>query len=138
MTEQELKNRDFSSEFQFSASRSGGPGGQNVNKVNSKVELRFNVALSNLLSDYEKHIIFRKLKNKLNQDGELILTTQTERTQLKNKLMVTERFYKLLAAALTPKKKRKPTKPSRASIEKRLNNKSRHAEKKANRKFTSE
>lgn len=138
MTGQELKNRDFSPEFQFSASRSGGPGGQNVNKVNSKVELRFNIGLSNLLSEYEKQILFSQLKNKLSQDGELILTAQTERSQLKNKLVVTERFYNILATALTPKKKRKPTKRTRSSIEKRLSNKRILAEKKANRKYRSE
>ncbi len=137
MTEQQLKNRDFSSELKYSASRSGGPGGQNVNKVNSKVELRFHIDSSQLLSEYEKGILIHKLANKLNQDGELILTAQTERSQLKNKLIVTERFYNTLASALTPQKKRKPTRRTRSSIEKRLNSKRKQAEKKANRRFTS-
>ena len=137
MTEQQLKNRDFSSELKYSASRSGGPGGQNVNKVNSKVELRFHIESSLLLSDHEKSILIHKLANKLNQDGELILTAQTERSQLKNKLIVTERFYNILASALTPQKKRKPTRRTRSSIEKRLNSKKKQAEKKANRRFSS-
>jgi len=137
MTEQQLKNRDFSSELKYSATRSGGPGGQNVNKVNSKVELRFHIDSSQLLSEYEKDILIHKLANKLNQDGELILTAQTERSQLKNKLIVTERFYNILASALTPQKKRKPTRRTRSSIEKRLNSKRKQAEKKANRRFTS-
>ncbi|MBS2099453.1 alternative ribosome rescue aminoacyl-tRNA hydrolase ArfB [Carboxylicivirga linearis] len=137
MTEQQLKNRDFSSELKFSASRSGGPGGQNVNKVNSKVELRFHIESSQLLTDHEKSILIHKLANKLSQEGELILTAQTERSQLKNKLIVTERFYNILASALTPQKKRKPTRRTKSSIEKRLNSKRKQAEKKANRRFTS-
>nr|WP_319397404.1 alternative ribosome rescue aminoacyl-tRNA hydrolase ArfB [uncultured Carboxylicivirga sp.] len=137
MTEQELKNRDFSSEFKYAASRSGGPGGQNVNKVNSKVELRFHIESSQLLSDHEKSLLSHKLANKLNLDGELILTAQTERSQLKNKLIVTERFYNILAAALTPRKKRKATRPTKSSVEKRLNSKKKLAEKKANRRFMS-
>lgn len=135
MTEQELKGRDFSSELNYSATRSSGPGGQNVNKVNTKVELRFNIPQSNILSDYEKQILMHKLRNKINQEGDLILTSQSERSQLKNKLLVTENFYSLLATTLTPKKKRKPSKRTKASIEKRLNNKRRQAEKKANRRF---
>ncbi len=135
MTIQELKNRDFSAELRYSASRSSGPGGQNVNKVNSKVELRFSVTLSNQLSENEKQMLIHKLGNKLSLDGELILTSQTERSQLQNKLMVTERFYILIATALTPNKKRKPTKRTKASIEKRLDKKKRQAEKKANRRF---
>lgn len=137
MTELQLKNRGFSSELKFSASRSGGPGGQNVNKVNSKVELRFHIESSQLLSDHEKSILIHKLANKLSQEGELILTAQTERSQLKNKLIVTERFYNILASALTPQKKRKPTRRTKSSIEKRLNSKRKQAEKKANRRFTS-
>nr|WP_321411801.1 alternative ribosome rescue aminoacyl-tRNA hydrolase ArfB [uncultured Carboxylicivirga sp.] len=137
MTELELKNRDFTSELNFSSSRSGGPGGQNVNKVNSKVELRFHIESSQLLNEHEKSILLHKLANKLNQEGELILTAQTERSQLRNKLIVTERFYHLLAAALTPKKKHKPTRPTKSSVEKRLNSKKKQAEKKANRRFTS-
>jgi ribosome-associated protein len=135
MKAQELKARDLSSEISFSASRSGGPGGQNVNKVNSKVELRFHIASSQLLSDREKHLLLNKLKNKLSLNGELILTAQTERSQLKNKQAVLERFYLLLASALTPAKKRKPTKRTKASVERRLNSKKKQSEKKSNRKY---
>ncbi len=131
----ELKQRDFTSEIQYSASRSGGPGGQNVNKVNSKVELRFHIASSQLLSDREKHLLLNKLSSKLTLQGELILTAQTERSQLKNKLAVNERFYILLASALTPVKKRKPTKRTKASVERRLNSKKKQSEKKSNRKY---
>jgi ribosome-associated protein len=96
-----LNNRDFQSEFQFSASRSGGPGGQNVNKVSSKVELRFNVLNSNLLDETEKKIIQEKLGSRINNNGELIMVSQSERSQLKNKEKVVERFYLLLSKEST-------------------------------------
>jgi len=129
-----LKDRDFSAEFTFTASRSSGPGGQNVNKVSSKIELRFNVPESNLLTEEEKEIIQTKLAAKINSEGELILVAQSERSQLMNKEKVTEKFYLLLTKALTPVKKRKPTKPSRAAREKRLEEKRIRSEKKERRK----
>jgi ribosome-associated protein len=129
-----LKDRDFSAEFTFTASRSSGPGGQNVNKVSSKIELRFNVPESNLLTEEEKEIIQTKLAAKINSEGELILVAQSERSQLMNKEKVTEKFYLLLTKALTPVKKRKPTKPSRAAREKRLEEKRILSEKKERRK----
>ena len=124
------EERDFSSEFRFSASRSGGPGGQNVNKVSTKVELRFHVTRSNLLSEEEKEMILDKLKSRINAEGELVLASQSERSQLKNKEKVIERFYILITKALTPEKERKHTKPSKASKEKRLKEKKATAEKK--------
>jgi len=129
-----LNNRYFTPELVFSASRSSGPGGQNVNKVSTKVELRFNVMNSSLLTQEEKTLILEKLVNRINQEGELVMVSQRERTQLKNKQVVTEKFYLLLAKALTPKKKRKPTKPSLAAKEKRLEDKRNLAEKKETRK----
>lgn len=129
-----LNNRDFINEFIFSASRSGGPGGQNVNKVSSKIELRFNVKESNLLSIEEKEIILVKLINKINHEGELVLVSQTERSQLANKEKVIEKFYSLISKALTTQKKRKPTKPTKTSKEKRLESKKIIAEKKNSRK----
>lgn len=114
---------DFSSEFIFQASRSSGPGGQNVNKVSSKVELRFNLWGSALLDEQEKTIVAEKLANKINKEGELVLVAQTDRSQLKNKEKVIEKFYHLLEKALMPPKKRHKTKPTKASVEKRLESK---------------
>jgi ribosome-associated protein len=134
MTPDILKERDFSPEFIFTASRSSGPGGQNVNKVSSKVELRFDVQQSRLLTDEEKEIIQTRLASKITSTGEIILVSQSERSQLSNKEKVIERFYALLAKALTPVKKRKPTKPSKSVKEKRLLDKRLLSEKKARRK----
>ncbi len=123
MSPDELKKRNIETEFLYSSSRSGGPGGQNVNKVSSKVELRFSVILTSLFSETEKEIIFKKLRNKINNEGELILVAQTERTQLMNKKVVTEKFYELLSKALTLPKKRNPTRPTLSSKIKRLDGK---------------
>jgi ribosome-associated protein len=123
-------NRDFSSEFKFSASRSSGPGGQNVNKVNSKVELRFQVDQSELLSENEKFLIHLHLKNRINSEGEFVITVQTDRSQLKNKEEAIEKFYQFIIKALTPCKKRRSTTPTRASVERRLKMKKEGAEKK--------
>lgn len=118
-----IPQRDFSSELVFQATRSSGPGGQNVNKVSSKVELRFNLWSSALLDEQEKAIIAEKLTNKINKEGELVLVAQTDRSQLKNKEKVIEKFYHLLEKALMPPKKRYKTKPTKASVEKRLESK---------------
>jgi ribosome-associated protein len=123
MTPEELKSRNFESELIFATSRSSGPGGQNVNKVSSKVELRFDLAKTLLLSEEEKQIVFRKLKNKINKDNELILVSQAERSQLMNKSAVSEKFYTLLSAALTKPRKRTATRPSLSSKLKRLEGK---------------
>lgn len=115
--------RDFSGELTYSASRSSGAGGQNVNKVNSKVELRFSITDSLLLSDTEKELMVMKLGGRVTAAGELLIVSQEYRSQLKNKEICTARFYELLQQLFTPRKKRRPTKPSRASKEKRLDKK---------------
>ena len=123
MNTEELKNRNLESEFVFSTSRSGGPGGQNVNKVSTKVELRFNLLLTSGFTEKEKEIILLKLKNKINKEIEIILVSQSERTQLMNKVGVTEKFYDLISKALTIQKKRRSTSPTFSSKVKRLESK---------------
>jgi ribosome-associated protein len=126
MITEELKKRILTGELFFSASRSGGPGGQNVNKVNTKVELRFNVLRSSGLSDSEKEKIQNKLRNRINADGDLIITSQSERTQIMNRKKAEEKFFSLLSAALTEKPERKPTSATPVSKAKRLAVKKRH------------
>ena len=114
----------------FLTSRSSGPGGQNVNKVNSRIELRFSITNSEVLSDEQKQLLSEKLASKLTSDGLLIVTCQENRSQLRNKEIAIEKFYHLITKALTPVKKRRSTKPTISSIEKRLRQKKENAEKK--------
>ena len=99
MTPDELRIRNLEYEFILSTSRSSGPGGQNVNKVSTKVELRFNLRFSINFSEEEKELLFSKLKNKINKEDEIILVSQSERTQLMNKIAVTQKFFDLLSKA---------------------------------------
>lgn len=110
-------------EVKYAATRSSGPGGQNVNKVSSRIELRFSVNFSNELTAGEKERILLKLKNRINTNGELILTSQAERSQLANKEKVTKLFISLIEKTLTLPKHRKKTSPTKASRIKRLDSK---------------
>jgi len=120
-------------ELKFKAVRSGGAGGQHVNKVSTKVELTFDVFNSEALSHDEKERIFRKLSSKLTKEQVLQLQCDETRSQHKNKELVVKRFLEILETALKIKKKRRKTRPSKSSIEKRLNSKKKQALKKANR-----
>jgi ribosome-associated protein len=123
----------FVSELSFQTSRSGGPGGQNVNKVETKVQLNFDINVSPNLSENEKITLFVKLKNKITEEGILQFTAQEKRSQLLNKEIVIKKFHDGLRKAFEQKKIRKSTKPRKGAIEKRLKSKKVNAEKKANR-----
>ena len=129
-----LKERNIESEITFKYSRSGGKGGQNVNKVETKVEAIFNIPESNILTEEEKETISKKIKSKLDNEGNLRVTSQTSRSQLKNKTDAVEKLIDTLEKALVKKKKRKPTKPSKESKEKRIKEKKSKGEKKQLRK----
>jgi ribosome-associated protein len=129
-----VKQRDFSQEYQLSFSRSGGSGGQNVNKVNTKVTLHFRINQSNLLTDHEKKTIQQKLANNINNEGYLVIQADGKRTQLGNKTEAEKKLKKMLAKALFKKKKRKETRPPKSAIRKRIDNKKKHGEKKQLRK----
>lgn len=129
-----MEERDFENEFEYKSSRSGGKGGQNVNKVETKIELNFNVVNSSLLSEVEKKRIFVKLKNRIDKTGVLKIVSQTERSQFLNKSKAVKRFYELIEKALEEEKVRKKTKLSKADKEKRLNEKKNKSVKKVLRK----
>ena len=117
-------------ELHFMASRSGGPGGQNVNKVNSKISLRFEIRQSQILTDDEKEIISQRLSSYLTKDGILHISSQESRSQLENKQAVLAKLDALLAKAFEKRKARKKSKPSQAVIKKRIESKKRLSEKK--------
>tara|TARA_R110000868_G_scaffold140737_1_gene356702 strand:+ start:30 stop:434 length:405 start_codon:yes stop_codon:yes gene_type:complete len=120
-------------ELSYKAVRSCGAGGQHVNKVSSKIVLVFDVMASEGLTLLEKEKIYLKLANRLSKENILLLQCDESRSQHKNKELVLIRFFELLEKALKEAKKRKATKPSKSSIEKRLKSKKKAAEKKLNR-----
>ena len=130
------KTLNIIQEVKFKASLSGGKGGQHVNKTSTKVELYWTPADSTLLDQETIQKIISKLSKDLSNEGELRLVCEEERSQLKNKEKVIEKFYKILADCFKIKKPRKPTKPSKVSITKRLEAKSKRKEiKKGREKF---
>lgn len=120
-------------EIKFKTSRSSGAGGQHVNKVETKVEIYFDVVNSKFLREEQKQQILIKLKNRINKEGVLILSSQKGRSQSGNKNDVIRIFHELIATALKKQAKRIPTKPSRSSTEKRLKKKKIIAERKKDR-----
>jgi ribosome-associated protein len=117
-----------SSEIAYRTTRSSGPGGQHVNKAETQVELLFDVTHSPSLTEAQRRRILSQLKNLIDQDGVLHLTAQSERSQLRNREIVTARFQAVLAAALRVPKRRRPTKPTAASKTKRIESKKRRGQ----------
>jgi ribosome-associated protein len=122
------------SELQFRFARSSGPGGQHVNRSATQVELLFDVANSPSLSEAQRRRVLRRLKSRIDKEGVLHLVSQETRSQLRNREEVVERFQELMREALHVPKRRRPTRPSQAARERRLEEKSRRSEVKRDRR----
>lgn len=129
-----MKTEIITSELLFKAVRSSGAGGQNVNKVSSKMVLIFDVATSQGLDDDEKSLLQIKLKTKISQENLLILTCDEDRSQLKNKRIIIKRFFEILEKALHKPKARKATRITKGANEKRIQEKKKAGEIKAGRR----
>lgn len=130
----DIIERELIKECVFKTARSGGKGGQNVNKVETKVELWFDIFESQKLTEEEKALLLKKLESRLDKENVLHLQEQSDRTQLKNKELLITKFYKLVSQALKVSKPRKATKISKAIKAKRSENKKVLSEKKQLRK----
>jgi ribosome-associated protein len=134
LIQEKIRLQIFNPELRFQMSRSSGPGGQNVNKVNSKVSLTFDIKASEQLTNDEKAKLMDKLKKRIDSDGILHIQVQEKRSQYQNKELAVKKFYELLAQSFKKKKLRLASKPSVSAVQERLKNKKMHAQKKANRK----
>ena len=124
---------ELEKEFQYRTSRSGGKGGQNVNKVETKVELLWNINSSVLFDEIQKARLTEKLANRITNDGIFHVVAEEGRTQLRNKEAAVKRTIKLISDSLKIEKPRKPSKPTFSSVKKRLNDKRINSLKKMNR-----
>ena len=127
MTAEQLRERIPESAFTFVAARSSGPGGQNVNKVNTKIELRFNIIASGVFSPDEENILLARLGKRISKSGELVIRSQSQRTQLGNRDKAVEKLLVLLADALTENPERIKTLPTGKSVARRLDQKRKHS-----------
>ena len=129
-----MDTHELIKELKFKAIRSSGAGGQHVNKVSSKIELTFNLAESNELSEGQKEILFKKLANRLTKENILILFSDETRSQHRNKELIIKRFLVLIKQGLQKPKIRRATKPTKASVKRNTENKRKTSLKKSLRK----
>lgn len=110
-------------EVEYRTSRSSGPGGQHVNKTETRVELMWSPQKSSCLDEAQRMMVISRLGKRLTDEGMLVMASEKYRSQYRNKAELTERFLELIRACLLPVKKRRPTRPTRSSVEKRIRNK---------------